>query len=104
MPGKEKIAGNMSWSDIPTCRESGIDAEYLMLRAILMPKGVTPEQTAYYVDLLRKVREKPEWAEFMTKGAYKDSFLTGAELAKFLEQDEKRHRDIMKKADFLAKN
>lgn len=103
MPFKEKIANDMSWHDIPTCRDSGIDAEYLMLRAILMPKGVTAEQTAYYVELLRQVREKPEWKDFMVKGAYKDQFLTGEAFAKFLVQDEERHRDIMKKADFLAK-
>src|SRR5437868_8744123 len=34
MPYKEKIAGDMSWSDIPTCKESGYDYEYLMLRCI----------------------------------------------------------------------
>lgn len=103
MPFKEKIVGTMSWNDIPTCRESGIDAKYLMLRAILMPKGVTAEQSAYYVDLLRKVREKPEWKEFISKGAYKGSFLTGQDLTKFLEQDEQRHHQIMEKANFLAK-
>ncbi len=67
-----------------------------------MPKGVTADQLDYYVELLRKVREKPEWKDFVLKGAYKDEFVTGADLTKFLEQDEKRHIDIMKKANFLA--
>lgn len=103
MPFKAKIVDNMSWNDIPTCRSAGIDAEYLMLRAILMPKGVTQEQIDYYVDLLRQVREKPEWKEFVDKGAYKDTFLTGQDFTKFLEQDEQLHTEIMKKAGFLAK-
>jgi putative tricarboxylic transport membrane protein len=74
-----------------------------MLRAIFMPKGVSKEQSDYYVKLLNRVREKPEWKEFISKGAYKDDFMTGATLTKFLEQDEKRHVEIMGKANFLAK-
>lgn len=103
MPFKEKITKDQSWSDVPTCRESGIPADYLMLRGILMPKGVTDEQLEYYVNLLRQVREKPEWKEFVAKGAYKDTFLVGDEFRKFLEQDEQRHKEIMGKAGFLAK-
>jgi putative tricarboxylic transport membrane protein len=102
MPFKDTIANGVSWYDIPICRGSGIDAEYLMLRGILMPKGVTQEQVGYYVNLLRQVREKPEWKDFVNRGAYKDEFLFGAEFEKFLEQDEKRHHDIMQRAGFLA--
>ncbi len=30
----------MAWSDIPTCKEAGLDVDYLMLRGIFMPPGV----------------------------------------------------------------
>jgi putative tricarboxylic transport membrane protein len=103
MPFTEKIANGMSWGDIPTCREQGIDAQYLMLRAILMPKGVSADELAWYVNLLGRVRETPEWKDFVNRGAYKDEFLTGAEFTRFLEQDEQRHREIMEGAGFLAK-
>ena len=43
MPYKEKITKDMSWYDIPTCKEQGLDVEYLMLRGIFMPGGATPE-------------------------------------------------------------
>lgn len=102
MPFKEKITKEMAWGDIPTCKESGIDAKYLMLRAILMPKGVTPDQVAYYVKLLKEVEDKPEWKAFVIKGAYKQTFITGDAFKAFLTDDEKRHSDIMKKAGFLA--
>jgi putative tricarboxylic transport membrane protein len=102
MPFDAKIAGGMSWHDVPTCKEEGIGAQYLMLRAIVMPKGVTDEQRKYYVDLLHKVTQTPEWRDFVNRGAYKEDFLTGAALEKFLEQDEARHREIMRQAGFLA--
>ena len=36
-----------------------------MLRGIFMPAEATKDQVAYYVDLFKKVRETPEWKEFM---------------------------------------
>jgi putative tricarboxylic transport membrane protein len=102
MPFKEAIAEGKSWNDIPTCKEQGLDAQYTMLRAIMMPKGVTQEQLDYYVNVLGKVRETPEWKEFVERGAYNNTFLAGNDFRKFLEDDEKRHKDIMQKAGFLA--
>src|SRR5438034_302616 len=34
MPYKTKITKTMSWYDIPTCKDTGLDVEYLMLRGI----------------------------------------------------------------------
>jgi putative tricarboxylic transport membrane protein len=102
MPFTDKIADGMSWHDIPTCKEQGVDAQYLMLRAILMPKGVPADATAWYVNLLKRVTETPEWKDFVNRGAYKEDFLTGDAFAKFLAKDEQRHREIMQAAGFLA--
>jgi putative tricarboxylic transport membrane protein len=62
LAGKEKIAGDMSWSDIPTCKSQGLDIEYLMLRGVFMPAGVPKDAADYYVELFKKVRATPEWA------------------------------------------
>src|SRR6185503_16449192 len=70
MPYKEKVTDKMSWADIPTCKEGGLDVSYLMLRGIFMPGGVSPDQVAYYVDLLKKVQATPEWKQLMEQGAY----------------------------------
>jgi putative tricarboxylic transport membrane protein len=99
---RDKIAGDRSWADIPTCKTQGIDMEYLMLRGIFTTPGATPDQVNFYVDLLKKVRETPEWKSLMNDGAFNQTFMTGAEYAKWLENEEKRHRDLMKDAGFLA--
>jgi len=103
MPYKDKIAGNMSWGDIPTCKESGYDYEYLMLRGIFMPPGVTQEQVDYYVGVFKKVRETPEWKDFMEKGAFNQTFMTGTQYAKWVEKAEATHKQLMTEAGFLAK-
>jgi tripartite-type tricarboxylate transporter receptor subunit TctC len=103
MPYKTKITATQSWNDIPTCSEAGVKTDYVMLRGIFMPPGVTPDQVAFYVDLLNKVRATPDWKEFMEKGAFNQTALTGAEYTKWLEQAEAMHRTLMSEAGFLAK-
>jgi tripartite-type tricarboxylate transporter receptor subunit TctC len=102
LPYEEKMTATQAWSDVPTCKESGIDVEYLMLRGIFMPPGVTPAQTAFYVDLLNKVRATPEWKELMQSGAFNQTSLAGEEFKAWLAQEEERHRTLMKEAGFLA--
>jgi len=103
MPFNQPLADGKSWHDIPPCRDAGADVRYLMLRGIFMPKGVTPEQRDFYVEFLKKVREEPEWRDFIDRGAYKNTFMSGPEFEQFLVDDERRHHDIMQKAGFLAK-
>ena len=38
---KTKVTTDQSWNDIPTCKDQGLDVEYLMLRAIFLPGKVT---------------------------------------------------------------
>jgi tripartite-type tricarboxylate transporter receptor subunit TctC len=102
MPYKEKVTKDMSWGDIPTCKESGVNTDYLMLRGIFMPGGVTPDQVKYYVDLLEKVRATPEWKKFIEEGAFNQTALTGKEYADWVANAEKLHHDLMKEAGFLA--
>jgi putative tricarboxylic transport membrane protein len=103
LPYNEKVA-DKTWAEIPTCKSQGLDTEYLMLRGIFMPAGVTKEQVDFYVDLLKKVRETPEWKKLMEEGAFNQTFMVGDEYAKWVENEEKRHQALMKEAGFLASN
>ncbi|MGH8617899.1 MAG: Bug family tripartite tricarboxylate transporter substrate binding protein [Burkholderiales bacterium] len=103
MPYKNKVTDTMSWYDIPTCKESGVPTDYVMLRGIFMPAGVTPDQVNFYVDLFKKVRDTPEWKKFMEDGAFNQTFMAGKEYSAWVEKAEVLHRDLMKEAGFLAK-
>jgi tripartite-type tricarboxylate transporter receptor subunit TctC len=102
MPYKQKITDSQSWADIPTCKESGVPTDYVMLRGIFMPPGVTPEQQAYYVDLMKKVRETPDWKEYMEKGAFNTTTMSGTEFEKWVTNAEANHRVLMTEAGFIA--
>ena len=103
MPYKTKVTATQSWNDIPTCKESGVPTSYTMLRGIFMPSGVSADQVAFYVDLFKKVRETPEWKEYMEKGAFSTTAMSGADFTKWLTSAENLHRTLMTEAGFLAK-
>src|SRR5205807_9890417 len=83
---KAKVTSDMSWNDIPTCKQEGLDIQYLMLRALFLPGKVTPEQTAFYVDLFKKLTQTAEYKDYMEKQALKPIFLTGNAMPKSLEE------------------
>src|SRR5215471_7386776 len=100
---KTKVTETQSWNDIPTCKEEGLDVQYLMLRAMFLPGKVTAEQQAFYVDLFQKVTQTPEYKDYMEKQALKPIFLTGKDMVQFLEEDDKLNASLMNEAGFVAK-
>jgi len=103
MPYKDELADGKSWHDIPTCKESGVPTAYVMLRGIFMAGGVSADQVAFYVDLLKKVRDTQEWKDFMKLGAFNQTTMTGPDYVKWVEKNEALHYMLMKDAGFIAK-
>jgi tripartite-type tricarboxylate transporter receptor subunit TctC len=103
LPYPAKLSNGLSWQDIPTCASAGLAAEYVMLRGIFMPPKVTNEQLVFYVDLLAKVRATPDWKEFMEKGAFRQTAMSGEAYFEWLGKAEQMHRELMTKAGFIAK-
>jgi len=89
------------WKGIPTMKEQGYDIAYLMLRGIFGAPGIPREAQEWYVQVLKKVTETPEWQEFTANGGLKQAFLSGADLRTWLETTEALHRDLMAKGGLL---
>jgi tripartite-type tricarboxylate transporter receptor subunit TctC len=103
MPYPDKITSDMSWQDIPTCKSKGLDVEYQMLRGVMAPPGIPKEAVDFYVDLMKKVRETPEWKDYMNKGAFNQQWMSGPEFAQWLDKTAEYHHQLMEKAGFMHK-
>jgi len=99
---KNKVTDTMSWSDIPTCKDEGVDVSYQMLRAMFLPGGVKPEETAFYVELFKKITQTQEYKDYMEKQALKPVWMTGNEMLKFLEEDDALNKGLLTEAGFVA--
>jgi tripartite-type tricarboxylate transporter receptor subunit TctC len=72
-----------------------------MLRGIMTAPGVSQDAVDYYVDLLKKVRETQEWKDYMSKGAFNQSWMTGDAFKKWLADAAETHHQLMEKAGLM---
>ena len=72
---------------IPTWKEQGVNLVFGGWRGILAPKGLTPQQVAYWEGAMRKVTQAPEWKTDLEKNFWADDFVSGAQFSKDLDQD-----------------
>ncbi|MBX9848042.1 MAG: hypothetical protein K2X64_02015, partial [Rhodocyclaceae bacterium] len=77
--------------------------DYVMLRGIFMAPGVSADQVTYFVEVFKKMMATPEWKEYMEKGAFQQTFMSGKEFADWLGKAEALHKQLMSEAGFLAK-
>lgn len=73
-------------AEVPTWKELGVDLVYGGFRAIVAPRGLTPEQVAFWESALRKASETPEWQANLRKNYWSNDFLTGDAFRKDLDQ------------------
>ncbi|MBC7942736.1 MAG: tripartite tricarboxylate transporter substrate binding protein, partial [Chitinophagaceae bacterium] len=57
----------------------------------------------FYLDLFQKIRALPEWKDFMDKGAFNTTALTGQAYFDWLGRNEQLHRVLMREAGFIAR-
>ena len=92
------------WKGIPTVKEAlGVDVHYLMLRGIFGAPDMPKDVVDWYTGFLKKVYDTPDFQKYLEEGALKPEFATGAVYVKWVEENEKLHRDLMAKGGLLNK-
>ena len=93
MTAPQRLPGALA--DVPTWKEQGVDVTFGAWRAIFAPKGLTPQQTAYWEGVLRKATESPDWKADIEKNYWANVFVSGARFTKELEKDYADMRSIL---------
>jgi len=92
------------WKSIPTVKEAlGVDVHYLMLRGIFGAPDMPKDAVEWYTGFLKKVYDTPDFKKYLEDNALKPEFTIGAEYVKWVEENEKLHRDLMAKGGLLNK-
>jgi putative tricarboxylic transport membrane protein len=74
-------------ANLPTWKEQGVNVVFGGWRGILAPKGLTPQQSAYWEGVLKKATEMPEWKADIERNFWSDDFVSGERFRKDLEKD-----------------
>jgi putative tricarboxylic transport membrane protein len=82
-------------ASVPTWRELGVNAVQSNWRVILLPKGATPQQVAYWENVFAKVVEAPEWKRMLDKDVLEAHFMRGAPTAKFLATEHEELKELL---------
>lgn len=92
------------WKDIPTMKEAtGVDMSYLMLRGIFAAPGISKEQQEFYINVLKKVTETPEWQKYIADMGLKGAFLSGPGYVSWLEEKDAKTKELMTKGNLIKK-
>jgi tripartite-type tricarboxylate transporter receptor subunit TctC len=92
------------WKAIPTVKEAvGANISYNMLRGIFGPPNMPKEAVDWYIGFLKKTFDTAEFQDYLHKGALKAAFATGKEYAKWVEENEALHKNLMERGGLLKK-
>ncbi|HXF66505.1 MAG TPA: tripartite tricarboxylate transporter substrate binding protein [Burkholderiales bacterium] len=89
----QRLPGTVS--PVPTWKEQGVDAVFSSFRGVIGPKGMTPEQVAYWEGVLAKMARSEEWKREMERNYWESSFAGAAEAARFLAREYERLRAVL---------
>lgn len=67
--------------------------------AIFLPKGASAGTVAQFADALKKVHQKPEFLKQLQAAGVTSSVLTGQDFEKFLQTEQAKWREVVRKAD-----
>ncbi|MBE7186092.1 MAG: tripartite tricarboxylate transporter substrate binding protein, partial [Methylobacterium mesophilicum] len=101
---KTKVTADMSWNDIPTCKEQGlpIQTAYQQPRTVFMPGKVQPDAVAYYAAMLKKVSETPEFQNYLKTTSQTGRFVAGDEMQQYIKQNTEQLRPQFEKDGWLV--
>jgi tripartite-type tricarboxylate transporter receptor subunit TctC len=91
--GRERLK---NFPDVPTFKERGLDVEFYIWSGLFAPAGVTPQKKAQLLTAARAAVHDPAFVTAMNGMNTPLHYLEGAELDKFLEQDQKRLAKVVK--------
>lgn len=82
-------------ADIPTLKESGIDAEFNIWRGVFGPKDMSPKAIEYWTKALKNLVEKSEWQQELEIKGWIADYKDAKEFKKFLAQQEVLLQELM---------
>jgi putative tricarboxylic transport membrane protein len=92
-----------TYKGLPTCKSQGLDVgfEYFITRSVVAAPGLTPAQIAFHVNVFKQVFDSQDWKDFADKNVLDLKFISGAEFAKFLDDYNTLHLNLMKQAGWI---
>ncbi len=90
-------AERLSGVDVPTLREQGVAVEFENWRSLVAPPGLTGPDRERLEALVGAMVGSQPWRETLDRYRWLDRYLAGEAFARFVDAEEARVRDILRK-------
>ncbi|OPH60935.1 transporter [Paenibacillus ferrarius] len=89
----QRLGGNMK--DIPTMKEQGVDAEFLIWRGFFGPKNMDAGAKKFWEDTIKKMVDSDVWKKEMTANNWETDYKKADDFKAFLAQQETQLKDML---------
>ncbi|MFK7696011.1 Bug family tripartite tricarboxylate transporter substrate binding protein [Paenibacillus sp. HJGM_3] len=89
----QRLGGSMK--DVPTMKEQGVDAEFLIWRGIFGPKEMSADAKKYWEDTLKKLSDSDAWKKELQANNWESDFKKGDDFKTYLGQQETLIKDML---------
>lgn len=89
----ERVPG---MKDVPTMKELGYNVVSRSARGVVAPAGIGKQEEQALVELMRRITQSKQWAEYAQKNMMTVKFLGGAEYGKYLAEERERLSETLK--------
>ncbi len=104
LPAGPKVTETHAWSDIPSCKDEGLAIDsFTQPRVIWMAGKVPAGAQAFFVELMKKVSETPEWKDYIDKSSQTSRYIGGEDFKVFVDKDHARMRAVFEEQGWLVK-
>jgi putative tricarboxylic transport membrane protein len=90
------------YASVPTWKELGIDRVATTTRNVLGPKGMGPEQVAYWESVLSRIVQTREWAEDLERRLLNNTFKGSAEVTAHMRQQYEELKHVLTDLGMVA--
>lgn len=80
---------------VPTFKESGVDAEFVIWRGVFGPKDMSPMAYKYWQTALKDLSAKPEWQAELQAQGWTGDYKDGEQFKAFLGQQEATIKELL---------
>lgn len=89
----QRLSGALA--QVPTWREQGVDVTFSSWRALIGPRGMTPEQLAYWESLVSKAVSQEEWQRALEKNGLTAAYMNSEATGRLFTQQAAQLREIL---------
>ncbi|WP_322101379.1 tripartite tricarboxylate transporter substrate binding protein [Paraburkholderia sp. J41] len=93
IPGAQREQGALA--NVPTWKEQGVNVDFSTWRVLVGPKNMTPEQIAWWDNVLQKATSSPEWAVAVKRNLWTADYKNSAQTRVFLQGEQTRLKTLL---------